>query len=137
MFTAKRCGLVASQFRKAERMAEHDLPRELRIRFAADFRSVYDQRCAKSDRTILIYGRGNKLPHSRLGLSVSRKVGSAVDRNRWKRAIREAYRLEQHAIPRGFDWVVIPRQSRPPSLKKLQVSLCGLTKKLARKLEGR
>ena len=118
-------------------MAEHDLPRELRIRFAADFRNVYDRRCAKSDRSLLIYGVRNSLLHSRLGLSVSRKVGSAVDRNRWKRSIREAYRLQQRAIPIGFDWVVIPRQKRPPSLKELQLSLRGLTKKIARKLEER
>ncbi|MDE0940065.1 MAG: ribonuclease P protein component [Pirellulales bacterium] len=116
-------------------MGEHGLPREVRIRFAADFRNVYDRRCAKSDHHILIYGIQNALTHSRLGLSVSRKVGSAVERNRWKRSIREAYRSQQRSIPRGFDWIVIPRQKQPPSLKQLQASLRGLTRKLARKLE--
>ena len=116
-------------------MTEYDLPRDMRMRFAADFRSVYDRRCAKSDRYILIYGRKNCLPHSRLGLSVSRRVGSAVERNRWKRCIREAYRLQQRMIPSGFDWVVIPRQHRPPALKQLQSSLRALTRKLSCKLE--
>ena len=116
-------------------MAEYELPRDLRIRFAADFRSVYDRRCARSDQYILIYGRENRLPHSRLGLSVSRKVGSAVDRNRWKRSIREAYRLQQRVIPSGYDWIVIPRRQRPPALSQLQSSLRGLTRKIARKLE--
>ncbi|MBC19882.1 MAG: ribonuclease P protein component [Planctomycetaceae bacterium] len=118
-------------------MAEYDLPRDFRIRFAADFRSVYDRRCGKSDQYVLIYGRENRLLHSRLGLSVSRKVGSAVERNRWKRSIREAYRLQQRLIPTGYDWVVIPRKQRPPALRQLQSSLQTLTRKLARKLEQR
>ena len=118
-------------------MAEYDLPRDFRIRLAADFRSVYDRRCGKSDQYVLIYGRENRLLHSRLGLSVSRKVGSAVERNRWKRSIREAYRLQQRLIPTGYDWVVIPRKQRPPALRQLQSSLQTLTRKLARKLEQR
>ena len=116
-------------------MTEYELPRDSRMRFAADFRRVYDRRCARSDQYVLIYGRENRLMHSRLGLSVSRKVGSAVDRNRWKRSIREAYRLQQRLIPCGYDWIVIPRKKRPPALSQLESSLRGLTRKLARKLE--
>ena len=116
-------------------MGEHGLPREMRLRFTADFRNVYDRRCGQRDNHLLIYGKENNLPQSRLGLSVSRKVGSAVVRNRWKRAVREAYRLQQRAIPPGIDWVVIPRGSRPPNLEQLQTSLRMLTRKVARKLE--
>lgn len=49
--------------------------------------------------------------HSRLGLTVSRKVGNAVERNRIKRLIREYFRLNRHLLGRPLDVNVIARQA--------------------------
>jgi ribonuclease P protein component len=49
----------------------------------------------------------NNLGHSRLGIAATRKIGSAVIRNRAKRLVRELFR--QSDVPRGLDIVVIPR----------------------------
>ena len=74
------------------------------------------------------------MPHCRLGLSVSRKVGGAVLRNRWKRLIREAFRTGQPRLPEGLDLVVIPRKKDEPELCQIQNSLADLAGRIGRRL---
>ena len=109
-------------------------PRE-RIKRPSDFRRVYDRRCSASDSVLVVYGRSNELPFSRLGVSVSRKLGGAVCRNRWKRLLREAYRLNRNELPIGIDWILIPRNSDPAALNRLIESLRALTTVVQRKLQ--
>ena len=70
-----------------------------------------------------------------MGLSVSRKVGGAVVRNRWKRLLREAFRLTRPQLPAGIDLIVIPRAGTEPTLAALMESLVRLAGRLERKLE--
>ena len=74
------------------------------------------------------------MSHLRLGLSVSRKVGGAVQRNRLRRLYREAFRLTKHDMPVGLDLVVIPRKAEEPALEELKRSLPRLVQQVARKL---
>lgn len=115
-------------------MGDQSLPAQRRLRQAADFERVYRRRCAASDSSLLIYGAENRQAYARLGLSVSRKVGSSVRRNRWKRALREAFRLQRAKIPAGVDWIVIPRQQAVPELGDLAESLLVLTTRIATRL---
>ena len=55
----------------------------------------------------VIYRR-NELGLNRLGITASKKIGTAVKRNRVKRLIREFFRLNQHHFPQGYDIVIIP-----------------------------
>ena len=85
-------------------------PKEHRLRKISGFIRVYQYRCSVSDRLLILYGRQNEAGISRLGLSVSRKVGNAVMRNRWKRLLREAFRLSNQKLPVAIDLVVIPKR---------------------------
>lgn len=106
-----------------------------RMRKGDEFRAVYDARVRASDQCLLVYVRDNGIGHPRLGLSVSRKVGNAVVRNRWKRLIREAFRLNVSRLPQGVDMVVIPKQSPAPSFREVEASLCGVARRAARRLK--
>ena len=90
------------------------LGRAARLRSSKDFVRVKDQgrRVATSHFVLLIASRdgsGTPDPGPRLGLTVSRRVGNAVQRNRTKRLIREWFRGERCSLPAGSDVVVIAR----------------------------
>lgn len=107
-----------------------------RILRDGEFRRAYKRRCTASDHQLLVFGHVNGLPYPRLGLSVSRKVGNAVLRNRWKRIVREAFRLCRNALPNGVDLVVIPRQDGKPELDLTMQSLTRLASRVAKKTAG-
>lgn len=89
----------------------HGFPALRRVRSPAEFR-----RCQQAGRrlhtahfVLVVYGRGDAEP-ARLGLTVSRRVGNAVARNRMKRLLREAFRTSPSSWPLGVDLVIIAKQ---------------------------
>jgi ribonuclease P protein component len=108
-------------------------PRE-HLRRGADFRRVYDRRRSVANEWLIVYACENGLDYLRLGLSVSRKVGPAVCRNRLRRLYREGFRLSRHQMPTGMDLVLIPRRPEPPTLAELTDALPRLVRQAARNL---
>lgn len=104
------------------------------LRRPSDFRRVYARKRSVSDSYLIVYACENGLGYSRVGLSVSRKIGSAVIRNRFRRLYREAYRLGKAELPTGLDLVLIPRGKEEPTLEQLRTSLPKLVAQLARRL---
>ena len=104
------------------------------LRRPSDFKRVYDRRRSVSDEWVIVYACENALPHLRVGFSVSRKVGGAVQRNRIRRLYREAFRLTKHEMPPGLDLILIPRSAGPPPLEELKKSLPRLVRQVAQKL---
>ncbi len=91
-------------------------PKRRRLSRSAEFERVYRQGKSKGNRFLVLYAfpreeRDEEGP--RLGLSVSRRVGGAVDRTRVKRALREAFWDEARRLPDDSDYVVV---ARPESL---------------------
>jgi ribonuclease P protein component len=115
-------------------MVDSRFPKECRIRRSSDFRRCYLRRCSVADDVLIVYGCENDLPFARLGLSVSRKVGGAVVRNRWKRVLREAFRLSRGELPRGVDLVIIPRPDVPAESARARETLLKLAALVSKKL---
>jgi ribonuclease P protein component len=104
------------------------------IRLGSEFRRVYDRKRSVSDGRLIVYACENGRDHNRIGLSVSKKVGSAVVRNKFRRLYREAFRLTRAELPTGMDLVFIPRGPAVPTLDELMESLRKLLPQAARKL---
>jgi ribonuclease P protein component len=104
------------------------------LRRPADFQAVYDRRRSAADGILVVYARENGLPHSRVGLSVSKKFGGAIVRNRIRRLMREAYRLTREELPTGFDFVLIPRAQAAYTLDAFCGSLAKLVKQAVKKI---
>ncbi len=105
-----------------------------RVRRQADFDRVYQQKIYAADANLVVQGCANGLPHTRLGLSVSKRVGSAVLRNRWKRIIREAFRTQRDQLPGGLDLVVRPRRGATPVFADVAKSLPRLAQRVQRQM---
>jgi ribonuclease P protein component len=100
--------------------------RDYRLRRPTDFERVYAERRSASDGRMTVCCRTNGLAYSRLGLSVSSRVGNAVLRNRWKRLLREAFRVRRAELPVGVDLVAIPRGGIEPESSWLSEALVRL-----------
>ena len=86
--------------------ADATFPRRLRILLGRDFERVMRSGRKAHTRNLIVFAAGRDTPDPRIGLAVGRKVGNAVCRNRWKRLIREAFRLKLKAMLQGVDVVV-------------------------------
>lgn len=83
------------------------LSRRQRIIRTGEFQAVYSARARAGDGRLVVYARPNGRADTRLGISVGRRCGGAVVRNRIKRLIREAFRQGRAALPHGHDIVVV------------------------------
>ncbi|MDO8184444.1 ribonuclease P protein component [Conexibacter sp. JD483] len=81
-----------------------------RLSRSAEFDRVFRQGRSLANRVLVLYAfPRSEEGEARLGVSVSRRVGGAVERNHVKRLLREAFQLESEGLPPGVDVVVVAR----------------------------
>lgn len=86
-----------------------------RLRRPAEFARVYQKRRSAARGSLVLYAAARDEPggQARLGISVSRRIGTAVIRNRWKRRLRESFRGVQSQLDPRTDYVIVVRSGRP------------------------
>ena len=98
----------------------HEFPKARRIAAKPEITLVFRRGRAIAGPLMKIHVLANRLEFSRLAVSVPRKAGGAVQRNRWKRLVRESFRLNQNGVGPGLDVVVVP-QAPPGAVMRAQV----------------
>ena len=81
------------------------------MRSPVDFRRIQERSTGRSHPTVLVRVRRNELEESRYGISTSRKLGSAVVRNKVRRRVRSILRTLGPRIPPGWDILIVCRPS--------------------------
>jgi len=104
----------------------YGLSKKERLAKQRDYEAVYGAKSVYSDGRLRIYVRPNDLGYSRIGYSIGKRIGGAVQRSRLRRLIREAYRRNKPELPQGLDFVVIPRSGGEYTLDEISLSLKNL-----------
>lgn len=102
-------------------------PKRLRLIQSQDFLDCKARGKRRASQHLTVWFRSNGKDHARLGLAVSRKVGKAHDRNRFKRRVRELFRQGLVPFRVGYDYVVVAKDRAPAlDLETLCKEMTGL-----------
>jgi ribonuclease P protein component len=103
-------------------------PAKQRLSRKRDFDRVFENGRSAADGNLVVYVFATENGFPRLGMAVGKRHGGAVERNRIKRLIREAFRLNRAELPASADIVVVPRSGMRAELGEIAGSLISLTK---------
>jgi len=113
-----------------------------RLTHRRQFEAVHDARMKTPCGPLTIHSRRNGLPHPRLGMSIGRAFGNAVERNRLKRCLREAFRLMQFDVPTSeslgsYDLLITARRHDDPGMDQYSAWLTESIERLDREWRKR
>ncbi len=115
------------------------MPRWMRLARRGDFQRVYREGSRARGGFFTVVAAPNPRGETRLGLSIGRRVfRGAVDRNRLRRLIREAFRLEYECLPKGFDLIAVGSEpAARPTLEEARRELVRAAERAARRSRER
>jgi len=100
------------------------------IKKSRDFQEVYQTGKSLANRLLVMYVKKTDRPETRIGISVSKKVGNSVVRHHITRLIRESFRLHEEMVEAGLDIVVVVRSAAKEenykTIESAYLHLCGL-----------
>tara|TARA_R110002049_G_scaffold285698_1_gene466742 strand:+ start:148816 stop:149175 length:360 start_codon:yes stop_codon:yes gene_type:complete len=110
-------------------------PKTRRVQHSREFTSILRRGTCVADGVLVLFATAleNGQP-SRIGITIPKKTGNAVARNRWKRLVRESFRTQQESIPSGYSFVVRPKKGASPSWAAIRKSVPYLAKKAAKRM---
>ncbi len=111
-------------------MRDQSFPKAFRLLNREEFKRVYARGKKVVGCYVLIHALPNQMGHPRLGITVTKKSGKAVVRNRWKRLIREIFRRNREAFPPVDMVVTVRRGVEPPSYWDLERDMLSLARRL-------
>ena len=96
-----------------------------------EFRRLYNKGKSAASKCAVVYCIKNNKQENRLGITVSTKIGGAVQRNRIRRRLKEVYRLNEQSLRVGYNIVLVARlRSRYAGWRELESSVLSLFVKL-------
>lgn len=135
-----------SEPEKQQPTLRYRFPKTRRVLSGDDFSRIIRRGAVAADEALVVNAlpvdatrrgdatAGGDVP-GRLGVTIPKKTGNAVVRNHWKRLIREAYRLQQHELPIGFDFIVRPRRGATADFAQVHRSLAALARRAVRRMK--
>lgn len=107
-----------------------------RLRSNMEFKKVYSGGKSYWNRNLVLYVKKNDIGNTRVGYSITKKIGNSVVRNRVRRRMKEVYRLKFDGIKNNFDLIFIPKKNIVDiSYKELESAMLHILK-LAGVLKG-
>ena len=101
-----------------------------------EFRRLYNKGKNAASRCVVVYCKRNGRAENRLGITVSAKLGGAVQRNRIRRRLKEIYRINEQTLRTGYDIVLVARMhSRNARFSELETTVLYLLKKLGLQID--
>jgi ribonuclease P protein component len=105
-----------------------NFPKSCRLRKRREYLALAHRATVFRGSVLVISWQRSELPATRLGITVTKKYGSAVQRNRFKRLVKESFRLRRHLLPVGIDCVIRPRASAKEDATQQHLSFADVDK---------
>jgi ribonuclease P protein component len=100
-----------------------------KLRKNKSFQAVYKGGKSVSNRFLVLYMLPNQSSGNKVGFAAGKRLGNAVVRNRVKRMMREAFRLNRSSLPNGYDFILVGRKPvvgvKAQEVTSAFLNLCG------------